>query len=194
VWYGYLNLLPGGSGVVLPCLPPEASERFLMLDETIQAALLRLAEDEPTIACDLIFAHLRADSPVPPGQQELPEMIGRRQIGSANFAPAAPEVSATGVVSVYEMADGRRLLRLDEFEVTHLDDLVIWLSAARSPEELEEINNTEGQPLGALLGNVGAQNYDIAAEIDLSRYNSVVVFSEEQNYLVGYANFVFRDF
>jgi len=192
LWQQYLSVLPGGAGVVLPCLPPQATESFLLLEDELREELLTVADETPELACELIFAHLGADDVVPAPQQEIPEdLLGRIRVGNGNFVPATPGVRAEGALSVFELADGRHLIRLDDVDVTNVSDMTLWLSANAAPTTIEEVQaGNEYQLIDPLLGNVGGQNYIIAADVDLSSYNSVVVLSEELNIVVSYATLI----
>jgi len=190
LWQRYISLLPGGTGVVLPCLPPQASEAFLLLDEPLQASLLALADDDLTQACNLIVAHLTPDNVVPAAQQDAPQGLpSGERIGDGRFTPAADVVEAEGALSIFELADGRRLFRIDGLDVTNVPDMELWLTANRSPTTREELEaGGEFQLIDQLQGNVGSQNYIVAADSDLTRYNSVVLYSETLDIVVSYAD------
>ena len=59
-------------------------------------------------------------------------------------------------------------------------DLRVLLAASRAPRTREEVElgNLEIE-LGHLKGNIGNQNYEIPPEVDLSLYNSVVIYCQE---------------
>lgn len=83
-----------------------------------------------------------------------------------------------GTATLYQLADGSRLLRFENFEVLNGPDLHVYL-APQDP-----IPNTVGLELdgsldlGKLKGNLGAQNYEIPADLDLSLYKSVVIWCQ----------------
>lgn len=189
LWQRYLSLLPGGTGVVLPCLPPAATDAFLLLDETLRAELLALADEDMDLACGLIEAQLLPDNVVPAPQQEIPGDLLRIGVGQ-NFQPAIRGVQAEGALTIFELADGRKLLRIDDLNVTNLPGMGVWLSAATAPTTEEEMQagNTY-QLVDVLLGNVGSQNYILAADVDLEQYRSVVLYSEELGLVVSYAGY-----
>lgn len=190
LWQRYLSLLPGGAGVVLPCdLPPAATDAFLMLDETVRAELLALANEDVDLACGLIEAQLLPDNVVPIPQQELPGDLLRIGVGQ-NFQPAISGVSAEGALTVFELADGRQLLRVDDLRVTNLPGLGVWLSGAAAPTTEEEMQAGDNYQLVEMLqGNVGSQNYILAPDVDLNRYRSVVLYSEELGLVISYASY-----
>lgn len=189
-WQPYLNLLPGGSGSVFPGLQPDLTERFLLIEPAQRAALETLVEEEPELALDLVYAEIREDQPVPAPLQALPDMLGRVIVVTGNFIPASNAVRADGQLTIFELADGRRLVRFDEFAVTNAPAMTVWLTESREPVDQETLESAgTHQSLGELQGNVGSQNFEIAAQTDLDRYNSIAIFSEELGVIIGYAPF-----
>ena len=80
-----------------------------------------------------------------------------------------------GLATIYQLADGGRVLRFEDFNVLNGPELHVWL-VGENP-----VPNTVGtEPdvyydLGNLKGNIGDQNYEIPEGLDLSEYNSVVI-------------------
>ena len=65
-----------------------------------------------------------------------------------------------------------RILRLEDFMVTNGPDLHVLL-----------VENVEGDmgnyiDLGSLKGNIGAQNYEIPADVDLSQFSGVMIYCQ----------------
>jgi len=193
LWYPYLNLLPGVTGTVFPGLPPQLSDAYLQLPPEQQLALETLAEEEPDLALQLALAHLRPDVTVPLPEQELPQMLGQVKIVLGDFLPSSDAVQVEGQLTIYELADSRKLVRFDDFTVTNVEGMSVYLSESSNPLTPEDMKRGgDYQLLGELQGNVGAQHYEVAAQIDLSRYNSIVIYSETLDYVVGYALFTIR--
>jgi hypothetical protein len=84
----------------------------------------------------------------------------------------------SGTATIYRLADGSHVLRLDEFEVTNGPDLHVYLSAHRDPEDPRQATGDGYLDLGQLKGNVGAQNYVIPEGVDLAQFNSVVIYCQ----------------
>lgn len=89
---------------------------------------------------------------------------------------------AQGSANVWELfADGTtyRYVRLeDSFEAAPGPDLRVYLSLASRPRTADEVlSNNTAIDLGALKGEVGAQNYLLDNELDILDYRSVVIFS-----------------
>ena len=74
-----------------------------------------------------------------------------------------------GTVRVLQLADGRRFVRLEGFETENGPDLFVYLSAnpAGGPEGAFDDDYLD---LGRLQGNIGDQNYEIPADLDLAAY------------------------
>jgi hypothetical protein len=79
------------------------------------------------------------------------------------------------VASVLELADAERVLRLSDFETLDGPDLFVYLLAAPEPASGSELDGGY-LDLGALKGNVGAQNYAIPADVDLADYAAVAIW------------------
>jgi hypothetical protein len=99
----------------------------------------------------------------------LPQVLARGAFVSI-------DKDAAGEASVYQL-DGSRVLRLADFTTTNGPDVFIVLS----PHPADAGNDVLGQgyiSLGRMKGNVGNQNYDIPADVDLTQVRSVVVWCE----------------
>lgn len=81
----------------------------------------------------------------------------------------------TGSATVYELDDGSRTLRLEPFESENGPDLVVYLTAADHADDDEALGD-DFVTLGELKGNVGNQNYDVPADVDLDRYDTAVIW------------------
>lgn len=68
---------------------------------------------------------------------------------------------------LYELADGSRVLRLEDFDVTNGPDLHALISPVPNPESRDDVTAGGYIDLGSLKGNRGAQNYDIPADYEL---------------------------
>jgi hypothetical protein len=81
----------------------------------------------------------------------------------------------TGTASAYQLEDGQRLLRLEDFASTNGPDLFVYLAVAGASED-DAALDADFVDLGVLSGNIGNQNYVIPADVDLDRYDSVVIW------------------
>ena len=115
--------------------------------------------------------------------REVAEGIGAAQatqvLASGTFSDADAAHRGRGTATIYQGADGRRTLRLTDFEVTNGPDLEVWLVTAENVSASSDVTGGEWLALGQLKGNIGDQNYDIPADADLSKYKSVVIWCEQ---------------
>lgn len=83
--------------------------------------------------------------------------------------------SVAGDALVLNDGTAQRFLRLDSFTATNGPDLKVYLRAA------------DGRyvSLGELKGNIGSQNYEIPATVDLATYPTVQIWCERFSVLFG---------
>lgn len=84
----------------------------------------------------------------------------------------------SGQVLVYQLSDGSRILRLQDFEVDNGPDLHVYLVPINPVPSSIGVDIADSVDLGKLKGNLGDQNYEIPADLDLSRFQSVVIWCQ----------------
>ncbi len=82
----------------------------------------------------------------------------------------------SGQAIIYTAPGGGHLLRLENFSVTNGPALHVILSSHADPERADDVKQDPYLDLGRLKGNRGNQNYTIPAAIDVSSFNSVVIY------------------
>jgi hypothetical protein len=93
--------------------------------------------------------------------------------------------SAGGTAQVLDLPDDSRFLRFEEdFDVTNGPDLKVYLSAAPQDAPGDALDD-EFVDLGDLKGNIGSQNYELPAEVDIDRYRTTIVWCKR--FSVGFA-------
>ena len=81
-----------------------------------------------------------------------------------------------GTATVYQLEDGSRVLRFEQFEVINGPQLHVWL-VPQDPVPDTVGRELEGYfDLGPLKGNIGDQNYEIPTDLVLDEYASVVIW------------------
>jgi len=95
--------------------------------------------------------------------------------------------ATTGTVRVLELADGRRFVRLEGFETENGPDLFVYLSANPAGGS-EGAFDDAYHDLGRLQGNIGDQNYEIPADLDLAPFASVVIWCDRFDSAFGAAD------
>lgn len=81
-----------------------------------------------------------------------------------------------GQVRIFQLADGRRALRLTDFETSNGPDVRVYLVAANDATDSDTVKNAGFVELSALKGNIGDQNYDIPSDVDLTKYRAVTIW------------------
>jgi hypothetical protein len=84
--------------------------------------------------------------------------------------------TGSGTAKLYQLADGKRVLRLTSFSVENGPDLHVRLIAADDAKDTKSVEKTDHVELGKLKGNKGSQNYDVPEKVDLSKYKVVSIW------------------
>jgi len=77
---------------------------------------------------------------------------------------------------IIELPDGKKILRFTDFVVSNGPDVVVYLSSANDANDSDTIKNSNFALISELKGNIGDQNYEIPGDLDLSKYNSAVIW------------------
>lgn len=85
---------------------------------------------------------------------------------------------ASGVAKIIATGESSAL-RLEDFRSTNGPDLYVYLSTDNQASDFVE--------LGRLKGNIGNQNYEIPEGIDLSKYDTVLIWCKQFSVLFGSA-------
>ena len=91
-----------------------------------------------------------------------------------SFKPVAHE--AEGIATVYDMGEGKRVLRFTDFSVFNGPDLHVYLVAAEEPADSQTVKDSDVYHLGSIKGNIGNQNYELGPDVDLDKFKSVVIW------------------
>ena len=122
-----------------------------------------------------LFVNKTVSETLPVGGGAAANASGEPQpIAQGRFHSVAHETK--GTVAIYRLADGKRVLRFSEFETSNGPDVQVYLVAAPDSKDSETVKTAGFVHVGALKGNVGDQNYDLPADLDLAKYRSVTVW------------------
>lgn len=110
----------------------------------------------------------QTDAPMP-GADPV-KLVGGVFVGADSFH------EGSGRATIYDLGDGERVLRLEAFTVTNGPALHVLLVPDPRPEGRDDV--TGYLDLGELKGNVGNQNYEIPADVDVTEFGSVVIYCE----------------
>ena len=94
--------------------------------------------------------------------------------------------ATSGQAAVLELADGARYLRFEGFETDNGPDLFVYLSTS-PPDGEEAAFDDDVVNLGRLKGNIGDQNFEVPAGVELGRFASVVIWCDRFDSAFGAA-------
>ncbi len=83
----------------------------------------------------------------------------------------------SGTVELLEDGNGTRFVRIVDLRTENGPDVKVYLSAA-PPDAPDSDVKSDYVSLGTLQGNIGSQNYEVPADVELSRFRSVVIWCE----------------
>lgn len=92
-------------------------------------------------------------------------------VAEGTFQNADDFHKGSGQARIFQQGE-QRILRFEEFSATNGPDLHVLLVEKVGAEMGEYVD------LGKLKGNVGNQNYEIPADVDLSKYSGVIIYCQ----------------
>lgn len=158
-----------------PGLAADLQDDFTQMPAEEQAAFLEMAQTDPNMALDLLTAALSPDTPVQEEEQAMPVMTDPVTVARGSFITIDALHGGEGTATVYQLPDESRVLRFEDFRVTNGPDLHVILTKNPDPRDATMVGS-DYIDLGRLKGNVGSQNYDIPAGIDLNEYQAAVIY------------------
>jgi hypothetical protein len=93
---------------------------------------------------------------------------------SGQFHSGAHETK--GTATVFQLADGKKTLRLTNFQTSNGPDVHVYLVAASDAKDNDTVKTAGYVDLGSLKGNIGDQNYDVPAGVDLAKYRAATIW------------------
>lgn len=123
---------------------------------------------------ELLFVNKTVREEFPGGAAMASIEKGPMAVTKGNFKGLAHETK--GEATIYQLADGKRTLRLTEFETSNGPDVHVYLTAAEVAKGSDAIKAAGFIDLGSMKGNKGDQNYEIPADADLSKYKNVTIW------------------
>jgi hypothetical protein len=103
------------------------------------------------------------------GQEKSAKVLAKGEFHKADKA-------GSGTATIYQLADGKRVLRLTDFAVDNGPDLHVRLIKADDAKDTTSVAKTDHVELGTLKGNKGSQNYDVPEKVELSKYKVVSIW------------------
>ncbi len=96
------------------------------------------------------------------------------KLASGQFHNGAHETR--GTATVFQLADGKKTLRLTDFATSNGPDVHVYLVAADDATDNDTVTKAGFIDIGSLKGNIGDQNYDLPANADLTKYRAVAIW------------------
>jgi hypothetical protein len=96
------------------------------------------------------------------------------KLGSGEFHNGAHDTK--GTAAIFQLADGKRTLRLTNFATSNGPDVRVYLVAAADAKDNDTVKSAGFVELGKLKGNIGDQNYEVPANVDLAKYRAVTIW------------------
>src|SRR3954464_353395 len=78
------------------------------------------------------------------------------KLASGQFHSGAHETK--GTATVFQLADGKKTLRLTDFATSNGPDVHVYLVAANDAKDNDSVTKTDIVDVGTLKGNIGDQN------------------------------------
>lgn len=103
-------------------------------------------------------------------------LLAPEALKSGQFRDADSFHTGTGTATIWDLGNDERALRFEQFEVRNGPDLRVLLAVHPDPMGRGDVQDDGFVEIAELKGNIGNQNYDIPPDIDLSMYNSVVIY------------------
>lgn len=160
---------------------PEFNKFMAMTEQERLEAAKTMSEEEKNMI--LAMAAKQDDQPVSeamPVQATVGRIIDNTTTEvSGTFVGVNDGIhNANGIAKVILLSDGK-VLRLEEFKATNGPDLYVYLATDKTA--------SDHVSLGRLKGNVGNQNYEIPANVDLAKHDTVLIWCQAFSVLFGSA-------
>lgn len=155
----------------------------LLFDEVVDeafpgvptAAALAEMSDEEKARIEEEVMSAAADMPDKEMQDDMPAAGGPVLVAQGQFSDADALHKGSGNAGLYRLDSGSYIVRLEDLNVTNGPDLRLVLAQHPDPGSSADVK-VDYFDLGELKGNVGNQNYEIPAEVDIAQYGSVAVW------------------
>ena len=119
-----------------------------------------------------LFVNAKVNEAMPASATSASETV----VASGTFHSVAHETK--GNASVYQLGDGRRILRFTNFETSNGPDVHVYLVQASDATDSDTVKKAGFREISPLKGNVGDQNYELPSDVDLNKYRAVSIWCQ----------------
>ena len=166
----------------------EQQVAYAALPDDMKTELMEMSKNEdiePAMVKETTMAVLSPDTEME--EESMEGMTTETMVlGMGEFGRIDAIHAASGTAAIYKLPDGQHVLRLEDFKSTNGPELHVLLTTGTEEKTFGDLG--EYWDLGELKGNVGNQNYEIPAEIDLSLIKSVVIYCKPFKVVFSVAN------
>lgn len=138
-----------------------------------QSSMDETAADEEAMA-DAAASDETADSDAVAGSAGAAPVA----LYSGSFTGADGSHQGSGTATIYQLDDGSRTLRFEDFEVTNGPDLHVLISPTDAIGSREDLEAAGYSDLGGLKGNIGNQNYELPLDLDLTGPVTITIYCD----------------
>ena len=100
--------------------------------------------------------------------------VPEKTLASGTFHSVAHKTA--GNANVYQLPDGKRILRFTNFTTSNGPDVRVYLTAANDATDNETVTKAGYLEIAPLKGNIGDQNYELSPDVDLAKYHAVTIW------------------
>ena len=177
LWWPFLQ--NNAPDELIPGLPAQLRAGFDALSPDEQAAFLEMVAEDREMAVAMIEAALQPPVTVVSDGQPEATPAASVVVADGTFTRIDPVHWAQGEVMIYQLPDNRMVAMFENFLAANGPDLRVVLSASEAPRTPEEVALSNlNLELGPLKATLGPQTYEIPPEVDLSLYNSIVIYCQ----------------
>ena len=102
---------------------------------------------------------------------------GSKELAKGMFHNA--DKTGKGMVTIYETADGKRMLRLSNFETDKGPDLWVRFLASDDAKDTSSVAKAAYIDVAKLTSNKGDQSYAVPESVDLAKYRVVSIWCKK---------------
>src|SRR5215470_2583237 len=117
-----------------------------------------------------LVVNRRVDEAMPTGQGGL----SSQPLESGRFYSILHPTE--GTVTIFQMGDGTRILRLTSFRTSNGPDVHVYMVAAADAKDVATVQQADFIDLGVIKGNIGDQNYILGNDVDLGKYRALSIW------------------
>ncbi|MGG1148173.1 DM13 domain-containing protein [Bacillus wiedmannii] len=126
-----------------------------------------------------LFIDKQVNEALPQTEMQSMKIQQDQVISAGQFQNGVHETA--GTATIYQLADGKRVLRLSNFSTSNGPDVRVVLVPTDRLKNNEDVKNHQYIELGKLKGNKGDQNYEIPEGININAYGSVSIWCKRFN-------------